>query len=814
MNDEPCSETSPTAPDGDSPAKRPADPMPGQPEEAPDGKRSWWRAVRARVGRFLPRRPPEPEDSLTSPLPGIVLFLCLLGVAVLSIYLIRPPAPLPVSASADQYSAARALTHIRALASRPRPVGTQAHAEAQMYLVAQLQRLGLEPQVQTTVGLNPMNLKDVTHVENVLARLSGSRSGGKAVLLVAHYDSPPSIPAAADDASGCATLLETARALTAGGRPLANDVIFLFSDGEEVGCMGSEAFVREHPWAKDVGVVVNLDPAGQMGPNLLTDVSPDDDWLISQVAQAGSDPLANSLAPEVYRRSGSGNDFTTVFRAAGYPGVEIGCVSYGYYHTALDGPALVHRDSLQHQGSIALSLARRFGDLDLTAAHRGSAVYFNALGNRLLIHYPQSWAIPLVVLAALVWVGALVFGLRWKQVSWRGLLLGTLAALLVVVVIAAVIDDLAGRLVLAIYPQYRMDAYTYNILYYWLASLALGVGLGALLHLGLRTRIRTAELALGGLLLWLALAVGFPLWMPGASWALTWPLVFSCIGLWGWFALRRHASARMWGIVWLAFWAVPAVALVALVLYPGSDTLPSELVVGLLVGLLAPHLAIMARPRKWWLPALMGVVVVVVLVAGHLTSTYSPTRPLQDGVAYALSADTGKAYWVSWSGPDRWTGQFIQETDAGGDCTGIWPEFPSSYRAPAPLADLPTPAVQVLPTTASGIYRLRIVPAPGTWSVYVCTLPKATPVTYYVNAKPLKSDGWTAYWAPPAEGYNLSVKMPGPRHSLKLRVMAQTLGLPAIPGFTYAARPDWIVPSGDYWANSTWVAKTVSLAKE
>ena len=54
------------------------------------------------------RRPPEPEDRLTNPLPGIVLFLFLLGVAALSIFLLRPPAPLPESAAADQFSAERA----------------------------------------------------------------------------------------------------------------------------------------------------------------------------------------------------------------------------------------------------------------------------------------------------------------------------------------------------------------------------------------------------------------------------------------------------------------------------------------------------------------------------------------------------------------------------------------------------------------------------------------------------------------------------------------------------------------------------------
>jgi hypothetical protein len=811
MSDEPAFENSPDPSALGGPEQRTTDPSREQGPAALDSKPGWWKGWKGRANRILPRRAPEPEDRLTSPVPGILLFLFLLGVSALSVYLIKPPTPLPASAPADQYSAARALRHVQALAARPRPVGTSAHAEAQAYLLAQLKQLGLEPQVQKTVGVNPDNLKDVTHVENVLARLPGSNTGEKAVLLTAHYDSPPNVPGAADDASGCATLLESARALTAGRRPLMNDVIFLFSDGEEEWCMGAEAFVREHPWAKDVGVVVNIDPAGQLGPDTVTDISPDNDWLISQVSQVVPDPLANSVMPEAYRRSGGGNDFTNVFRAAGYPGFEIGCRGDARYHTVLDDPASVHLDSLQHQGLYALSLARRFGNLDLTAAHRGTAVYFNAVGNRLLIHYPQSWAVPLLVLAALAWVGALVFGLRWKQASVRGVLLGAGASFLVILVFTAVLY-LSLRLLQAVYPQYRTGGDTYNSLYYSLAFLALGAGLGALLHSVFRTRIRTAELALGALLVWLALAVAYPVWRPGSAWVFTWPLLFGALGLFGWFALRRSRLPRAWTIAWLALWACPVLALMAPTLLQRSEALDVDLALGLLIGLLAPHLAIIARPSKWWLPACMGVMVVGLLVAGQLTSSYTPERPLPDGVAYGLNADTGKAYWVSWNELDPWTEQFFGESDKGGDASDIWPEVTASYKAPAPSADLPAPTVQVLPTTASGIFRLRIVPAPGTWSVYVCTLPKARAVTYYVGDKPLKSDGWTAYWAPPAEGYNLSVKTR--RDSLRLRVMAQTLGLPTVAGFTYAARPDWIVPSGEFWANSSWVVKTISLAKE
>jgi len=821
MSDGPTHGNSPDSPDKDGPEERSGDPPPNGGERAPDEKSSRWRAWKARADRIFPARPPEPEDRLVSPVPGIVLFLVLLGVAALSVLLLRPPAPLPERAPADQYSAARALPHIQALAAQPRPIGTAAHAAAQAYLIAQLKRLGLEPQVQKAEAMRD---QEVAHVENVLARLPGSGSGGKAVLLMAHYDSVPTGPGASDDAAGCATILETARALKASDRPLANDVIFFFSDGEEQYWMGAIAFVDDHPWAHDVGVVLNLDAEGQSGqPNQISDIGPNDGWLISQLAQADLDPLASSVLPEFYRRvEQGGNDFTTVFREAGYPGFLVGASGGAAYHTVLDDPAHIHLDSLQHQGSYALSLARRFGALDLTAAHRGNAVFFNVFGTHILVHYPQGWIFPLVILAALVWVGALVFGLRRKQASLRGVLLGALASLLVVAVLIAA-GHLCWRLVLAVYPQYQMAAdfnvNTYNGLYYWLAFLALGVALAALLHSGLRTRVRAAELALGALLLWLAVAVGISVWMPGASYVPTWSLLFGSIGVWGWFALRRRGSGMLWSIGWLVLFAIPAVVLVAPLLFSAREQLSIPMVwvamavLGLLAGLLAPHLAIVARPRKWWLPVLMGIVAVGFLVAGHLTSAYTPERPLQDGVVYGLTADEGKAYWLGWSGLDPWTEQFFEEGDGGRDYREFFPEAPAAYKATAPLADLPGPTVEELDAPADGVFHLRVVPPPGAWTTHLITMPWKTPVTYYVDDRPIEAkDGWMLYWAPPAEGFDLTVKAPA-LNSLKLRVVAHTLGLPTIPGFTYAARPPWIIPSADSGDNSTWVAKTFSFAK-
>jgi len=48
----------------------------------------------------------------------------------------------------------------------------------------------------------------------------------------------------------------------------------------EIGLQGSIAFANEHPWAKDVGLVINLDAGGPSGPAYLAETGPESEWLI------------------------------------------------------------------------------------------------------------------------------------------------------------------------------------------------------------------------------------------------------------------------------------------------------------------------------------------------------------------------------------------------------------------------------------------------------------------------------------------------------------------------------------------------------
>ena len=128
---------------------------------------------------------------------------------------------------------------------------------------------------------------------------------------------------------------------------LERDLIVLFPDGEEDGFHGSHLFVNEHPWARDVGIVLNFDARGNSGPSIMFETSEENGWLISQFAQAVNQPLATSLSMDIYQVLPNDTDLT-VFKRAGMGGLNFAFGSgLAYYHTADDTPANLDQRTLQ-----------------------------------------------------------------------------------------------------------------------------------------------------------------------------------------------------------------------------------------------------------------------------------------------------------------------------------------------------------------------------------------------------------------------------------------------------------------------------------
>src|ERR1051326_171753 len=82
--------------------------------------------------------------------PALAMVVLLGLLEFVSIYQVRPPAAVPLSAPLDEFSAARAFQHLHVIAQKPHPTGSAENARVRTYIIDQLKTLGHTPIVQTT----------------------------------------------------------------------------------------------------------------------------------------------------------------------------------------------------------------------------------------------------------------------------------------------------------------------------------------------------------------------------------------------------------------------------------------------------------------------------------------------------------------------------------------------------------------------------------------------------------------------------------------------------------------------------------------
>ncbi|MGK4566374.1 M28 family peptidase [Flavobacterium sp. 3HN19-14] len=158
--------------------------------------------------------------------------------------------PVPMS----EFSTKRALEQVAILSKAPHYVGSENHKTVELYIKEELQKFDID--VQGQEGYTLTDWGNLVKSRNIIARIPGT-GGGKALLLLSHYDSAPHSKSkgASDDAVGVATILEGVRAFLHNKTPHKNDIIIMFSDAEELGLNGAANFVTRHEWAEEVGLV-------------------------------------------------------------------------------------------------------------------------------------------------------------------------------------------------------------------------------------------------------------------------------------------------------------------------------------------------------------------------------------------------------------------------------------------------------------------------------------------------------------------------------------------------------------------------------
>jgi hypothetical protein len=755
------------------------------------------------------------------------VILCIAVSAALSIYRLSPPKAAPANAAPTEFSAERAMRHIDAVAQKAHPIGSTEQVRVREYILSELRAQDLQPEVQQTMvlGHEPSSRPLAATVCNILARLKGTGNTG-AVMLSAHYDSVSTGPGASDDAAGVAAVIETIRALKAGPQ-LKNDVICLFTDGEEAGLLGARAFVAEHSWARDVAVDLNFEALGTQGPVVMFETTSGNRKLIDGLANAACHPIASSYMYDIYKALPHDTDLS-VLKDAGMAGLNFAVIDRsGFHHSPLDNQANMDARSLQHEGIYALSLAREFGNEDLhIAASAGDAVFFDLLG-LVVVHYPAFLIMPISLIGLALFVLIAAIGFKRHRLTIAGISRGFFA--LVVSAVLVALTATAVRLLLDRIQEPGFLAYQggggRGILI--LAGLsALAIGEVALVYARLGRNAGIEALAAGGLLVWVILELFTSLYFPGASYLFAWPLLFSLLAL-GFKLGRQGRRPEFGGSILRIVLAIPGTILIVPVIYAlylGTGLAFAGALMALAVLLIGVLIIQLGSINQIKMKQMVGFCCLAVLVsvglitAAVLTGSRRILRP--DSLFYGLNGDNGKALWISSdNNPDRWTTKFL-----GGDARRTEaPEFfPFSSRpyllGPAPAAELAAPVVAVLEnaqTSGGRRLRLRIQDPRQAPRLAIYTDDESEVLSASINGKEIPDFGnrlTLRYFGLPRDGIELTLNLAGAR-PLKMRIVDTTDGFADSGlGFDIPPRPQELYPKPNDWVeDSVLVSKTYTL---
>jgi hypothetical protein len=613
----------------------------------------------------------SPQDQKT--VRPVALVIALVMMALLLVVAVRrqqPPAPKGVDAPADQFSAGRVQVLLKEILAEGGPhwTGSEQNQGVRQRIISVFERLGYDVDVQEKMVCRHFagSYTGCAEVQNIITRLPGQEAG-PALMLAAHYDSVPAGSGAADDGMAVAGILEMARILKEQG-PQRNPIVFLITDAEELGLLGAEGFVSDHPWAQDVSVVLNQETRGNSGRSFMFETSEDNGWLVNAYASSVPQPASSSLHYEIYRLLPNDTDLT-IFRDGGIAGLNFAFIGrVAHYHTPLDNIENLNLGSVQHQGESVLAVAQELAGIDLSNPPYGNAAWTDLLGFT-VVRWPASWTIPLAVLALLLLLVVAIRLIRHDALTVGDLFLGVLAAFLCL--LAAMLAGLLLILIVSLVSGSSAPYYAYPLpirIAVWAAALLFG----GLIATAVARRCGVWGFAVGDWLLWALLALILAILLPGAAIMLLLPTFFAVVlfAVVAFSHLSNSAPAREVTFIAAALGAGAIWLYLSLVFESAVGFAMSPAItlgLGLVAGTLAPLFALpqgRTRVRRWMLIA-TGVTVILATGIAMLVPPFSASAPQQVALVHFDDRDRGTASMAvsSWPGdpPEQMRDRFAAD---------------------------------------------------------------------------------------------------------------------------------------------------------
>ena len=628
-----------------------------------------------------------------------ILALTLVAIAFwwLAKYGYAKPRVLSADAPATVFSAGRAeATLARVLGpEKPHPVSSDENAAVRARILTEFASLGVKTSTYTAFTCNAwrgFRAVPCATVTDILAEIVPGV--GKAIVLLAHYDSVPAGPGASDDESGVSIVLETVRALQARGEKSRHPILAVITDGEEAGLLGAQAFLENPRLKARVGAVVNVEARGTRGRSLLFQTSPGDSKLIDLYAKSLPYYATSSLYAEIYRFLPNDTDLT-LFIKQGFTSFNFAfSENVADYHTPLDRRANLSPLTLQEQGENLLGIVTSLEQTDYAGLKGGDDVYLDVFGAFLpRIHKP--WVFPLAILAFLLLIGAAIRARAFEASRGRWI-----AALLLppALIVASVVTGFVLHFIAQAISGQPDPSYAYPI------ALREGLGFGVLAAALLTARMASARLALFSIWLWFGLlSVVMAAFLPGISSYFLFPALLAAVAALAFIAMPSamegfagelaFVPAAVLGLsIWISLVATGE-TLMGLKLHE-LFTVPAAFAAMMLMPFVSAQSMPRSTWRDWYGAAIAGSLIAAV-IAGFQPA-YSRTQAQRLNIRYVEDATTGRARWALDADaplppPLRAATDFSkmpQQVLKG--------PFPSYYTAPAGNAQFPAPQTKIV----------------------------------------------------------------------------------------------------------------------
>lgn len=562
-------------------------------------------------------------------------------------YLISYPSNTPADLFYDGVFMEKITKHIDQLTDHPRAIGDYHHGTTRRYLIKALNQAGLTVRTQQSTVYNSKS-KTAAPVVNIMASYPGTNPEAPTLMLMAHYDAAQfNSTGAADDASGVAVILEVVHAYLQSGQRPENNLLVLITDGEEVGLLGAQAFIKEQLMNHNIKLIINLEARGSAGPVMMwPETVAGNRGLIEGFVKAGVPlPVTTSLHYEIYRQLPNDTDLTPFNQTAGIDGFNLAFIDDHFnYHTRQDTLENLSANTLAHQMIQTKALLSHFADADLNALSSDeSLVYFNLPGWG-LVTYGTGLNLVLWLITAALLIGNLwVRGRTTSQSATGSWWSATLAVVLIpalVMLLCMVVLWITGLLFPGHQDIWQGFPYQGHIM---MLGLLLTAALLSSFGWGQRTGDHF-KLVWILQLLWLVLTGYLMNSMPGSGF-LVLPVLASTLGLLIWQLSDRWGSQLLLVMLVLTGWLMGSI-LINLPIALGVAMLPATaVIVSLLLGLFAPVMS--ATTNK--LNALMVCVVPLLVMAMVMFQNrhFTPAQAHPTSLSYLYDSDAQAGYYFN-----------------------------------------------------------------------------------------------------------------------------------------------------------------------